>query len=438
MFCADAFLAMYPASDRGTMYRYLLWEQTRKDLTEYINHTPEEQTPVSSSDLCHAADGSVYGNEMDPNRTIGENFRNLLLKARSGKFDALEAQRKKDREKIQEIGVLTRLEEEEQAAVYRELSAVLFRVDLNHYLAVRNRSVTEEKLTEAINRLLARDGFSFDRTYSEILQYALDLADGKPAGQTGRSIPAVIASLSPREKHALYRYLLWDKVLLAFHKERRKKGVRILQKGKGGVSDRLLRRMADEYVYGNSLDPDETFQEIYESCLQKVKLHPVRNGKRLRKADEQLATFAVTWRPEEKRVAFQLLRYPLAEQEITDYTMGQMIFLTEEEKAKAVRAYLSIDDLFHVRRKMYYEQVVDLVLLERTDNGQSFLELLSRFQNQFTEERIRNRELTESEEALITKILCSLLKVNREASRFWMRKGEKPCQTQSESAQNTD
>ena len=140
---------------------------------------------------------------MDPNRTIGENLRNLLLKARSGKFDALEAQRKKDREKIQEIGVLTRLEEEEQAAVYRELSAVLFRVDLNHYLAVRNRSVTEEKFTEAINRLLARDGFSFDRTYSEILQYALDLADGKPAGQTGRSIPAVIASLSPREKHAL-------------------------------------------------------------------------------------------------------------------------------------------------------------------------------------------------------------------------------------------
>ena len=118
--------------------------------------------------------------------------------------------------------------------------------------------------------------------------------------------------------------------------------------------------------------------------------------------------------------------------------MGQMIFLTEEEKAKAVRAYLSIDDLFHVRRKMYYEQVVDLVLLERTNNGQSFLELLSRFQNQFTEERIRNRELTESEEALITKILCSLLKINRNASGFWMQKGEKPWQIQSESAQSTD
>lgn len=174
MFRADAFLAMYPASDQGAMYRYLLWEQTMKDLTEYINHTP-----VSSSNLCHAADGSVYGNEMDPNRTIGENFRNLLIQARSGKFDALEAQRKKDREKIQEIGALTQLEEEEQAAVYRELSAVLFRIDLNHYLAIRNRSVTEEKLTEAINRLLARDGFSFDRTYSEILQYALDLTESE-------------------------------------------------------------------------------------------------------------------------------------------------------------------------------------------------------------------------------------------------------------------
>lgn len=179
MFRADAFLAMYPASDQGAMYRYLLWEQTMKDLIEYINHTPEEQTPVSSANLCHAADGSVYGNEMDPNRTIGENFRNLLIQARSGKFDALEAQRKKDREKIQEIGALTQLEDEEQAAVYRELSAVLFRIDLNHYLAIRNRSVTEEKLTGAINRLLARDGFSFDRTYSEILQYALDLTESE-------------------------------------------------------------------------------------------------------------------------------------------------------------------------------------------------------------------------------------------------------------------
>ena len=179
MFRADAFLAMYPASDRGAMYRYLLWEQTMKDLIEYINHTPEEQTPVSSANLAHAADGSVYGNEMDTNRTIGENFRNLFFRARSGKFDALEEQRKKDREKIREIGALTQLEEEEQAAVYRELSAVLFRIDLNHYLAIRNRSVTEEKLTEAINRLLARDGFSFDRTYSEILQYALDLTESE-------------------------------------------------------------------------------------------------------------------------------------------------------------------------------------------------------------------------------------------------------------------